>query len=359
MAEWLEKPRREWPEETAPFADSLGLLAEAAARIGRVRRDRGSLDFDLAEPQLILDPEGRVIAIQPTARNRAHRLIEELMVAANRCVAGILMDADQPALYRVHDQPEPSRVEELKQVVSDLGFQLKGESRSLKPSALQELLEAADGRPEERLIDMLVLRTLARALYSPEPRGHYALITDEYLHFTSPIRRYPDLVVHRMLRRLDHDGAMGEGAEREAMENELKELGESCSACERRAEAAERAAVEWKTVLFLREREGEVFAGHISGVTDFGLFVRLDEISVDGMIHISELGDDYYTYDERRHRLVGERTSKVWRLGDAIEIRLARVDLEAMQLQFLPVGVKPDARAVRKTGRQRRKPSQR
>jgi len=355
VAEWLAMPRAQWPAETATFADSLDLLAEAATRLGGARRERGSLDFDLAEPELILDPEGRVVAIQPAARNRAHRLIEELMVAANSCVAGILMAAEQPGLYRVHDQPEPSRVEELKQVVTDLGFQLKGDSRSLEPSALQDLLEAAEGRPEERLVDMLVLRTLARALYSPEPRGHYALTTDEYLHFTSPIRRYPDLVVHRMLRQLNREGPMREGEKRAVVEAELKELGESCSAAERRAEAAERAAVEWKTIIFLREREGEVFAGHISGGTDFGLFVRLDEISVDGMVHISELGDDYYQYDDRHHRLVGERTGKVWRLGDAIEVRLVRVDLESMQLQFLPVGVKPDARAARKTGRPRKK----
>lgn len=356
VAEWLEKPRREWPGETEGFADSLELLAEAAGRLGRARRERGSLDFDLAEPELILDPEGRVVAIQPAARNRAHRLIEELMVAANRCAAKILMGAGQPALYRVHDEPEATRVEDLKRVVGDLGLQLKGDPRSLDPAALQALLESADGRPEERLVDMLVLRTLARALYTPEPRGHYALTTDEYLHFTSPIRRYPDLVVHRMLRRLQAEGPMPAGEEREAMEAELEKLGESCSAAERRAESAEREAVEWKTVLFLREREGEVFAGHISGVTDFGLFVRLDEISVDGMVHISELGDDYYEYDERRHRLVGDRTGRVWRLGDPIEVRLARVDLDAMQLQFLPVDVKPDARAARKTGRRGKKP---
>jgi ribonuclease R len=348
VAEWLDAPRPSWPAVVAPFADSLELLAEAAKRLGRRRREVGSLDFDLAEPELILDPEGRVVAIQPAARNRAHRLIEELMVAANRSVAGLLLKAGQPALHRVHDQPEASRVDELKQVVSDLGLRLVGDSHSLEPGALQALLDAADGRPEERLVDMLVLRTLARALYSPESRGHYALTTDEYLHFTSPIRRYPDLVVHRMLRRLEDEGALPEGAERDAVEAELVQLGETCSAAERRAESAERMAVEWKTVLFLREREGEVFAGHISGVTDFGLFVRLDEISVDGMVHISELTDDYYQYDERRHRLLGERNGRVWRLGDAIEVRLVRVDLDAMQLQFVPVGIKPDARAVKK-----------
>jgi len=357
VAEWLAAPRRSWPAEVAPFADSLELLAEAANRLGRRRREVGSLDFDLAEPELILDPEGRVVAIQPTARNRAHRLIEELMVAANRSVAGLLLEAGQPALHRVHDEPEASRVEELKQVISDLGLRLVGDSNSLQPSALQALLDAADGRPEERLVDMLVLRTLARALYSPESRGHYALTTDEYLHFTSPIRRYPDLVVHRMLRRLHTEGVLPEGAERDAVEAELVKLGESCSAAERRAESAERRAVEWKTVLFLREREGEVFAGHISGVTDFGLFVRLDEISVDGMVHISELTDDYYQFDERHHRLVGERGGRVWRLGDAIEVRLVRVNLDAMQLELVPVGIKPDASAVRggRAGKKRRR----
>jgi ribonuclease R len=354
VAEWLDLPRGEWPAEVEPFVDSLELLAEAADRLGRRRRDQGSLDFDLAEPELLLDPEGRVVSIQPAARNRAHRLIEELMVAANRSVAEILMDADQPALYRVHDEPEATRVEELKRVVADLGLRLKGDPKSMRPEALQALLEAADGRPEERLIDMLVLRTLARALYTPEPRGHYALATDEYLHFTSPIRRYPDLVVHRMLRKLMEDGAMGAGEEREAMEAELVGLGETCSSAERRAEAAERAAVEWKTVLFLRERQGEVFAGHISGVTDFGIFVRLDELSVDGMVHISELTDDYYRYDDGGHRLVGEGKGRVWRLGDPIEVRLVRVDLDAMQLQLVPVDMKPDARAARKTGRRRR-----
>ena len=354
VAEWLELPRAEWPAETESFADSLELLAEAAHRLGKRRRELGSLDFDLAEPELLLDPEGRVVSIQPAARNRAHRLIEELMVAANRSVAEMLMEADQPALYRVHDEPEATRVEELKQVVADFGLSLKGDPKSLPPEALQALLEAADGRPEERLIDMLVLRTLARALYSPEPRGHYALATDEYLHFTSPIRRYPDLIVHRMLRRLQEEGRLPDGAERGALEGELVELGATCSLAERRAEAAERAAVEWKTVIYLRERQGEVFAGHISGVTDFGLFVRLDELSVDGMVHISELVDDYYRYEDRGHRLVGERKGRVWRLGDPIEVRLVRVDLDAMQLQLVPVGMKPDARAARKPGRRRR-----
>jgi ribonuclease R len=329
----------------------LELLAEAADRLGRQRHQRGSLDFDLAEPQILLDPEGRAVSIEPRARNRAHRLIEELMVAANRCVAEILMKADQPALHRVHDSPDPVRVEQLFTVLDELGYRIDSDPKKLRPVALQQVLEEVDGRPEERLVSMLVLRTLARALYSPEPRGHYALATDSYLHFTSPIRRYPDLVVHRMLRRLQDEGRAVLPPERETLEQELVLLGESCSAAERRAEAAERMAVEWKTILFLRDRAGESFDGTVSGVTEFGLFVQLDEYFVDGLVHISELVDDYYAYDDRGHRLVGERSRRVWRLGDRIRVHLVRVDLDAMRLDLAPADVKPDRKARHDRGK--------
>lgn len=334
--EWLETPRDGWPPECAEFADSLELVAEAADRLGRARRGRGSLDFDLAEPQILLDPEGRTVAIEPRARNRAHRLIEELMVAANRCIATMLMEAGQPALHRVHDPPDPTRVEELATVLAEFGYVLDGDPRELRPGALQEILDRVDGRPEERLVATLVLRTMARALYSPEPRGHYALATDAYLHFTSPIRRYPDLVVHRMLLRLLREGGPVEPPEREQLEKALTLLGDACSSAEQRAEAAERMAVEWKTLLFLADQAGEVFDGTVSGVTDFGLFVQLDDYFVDGMIHISELMDDYYGFDEGRHRLVGDRTGRVWRLGDRMRVLLVRVDLEEMRMELVP-----------------------
>jgi ribonuclease R len=345
--EWLEKPRSEWPDVTAPFADSLELLAEAAARLSRARHERGSLDFDMAEPQILLDPEGRVVSIEPSARNRAHRLVEELMVAANTAVARLLIDADQPCLHRVHDEPDPAKIETLAEVVSELGLRLEGDVDNLRPSALQTLLERVAGRPEEHMVSMLVLRSMARAVYTPEPRGHYALATDAYLHFTSPIRRYPDLVAHRMLRRLAAGGRAVEGDERDQLETELRSLGPSCSIKEQEAEKAERTAVQWKTALFLRDRVGEVFHSRVSGVVAFGFFVELEEVFADALVHIKELLDDYYEFDERRHRLVGERTGRVWRLGDRIKVKLVRVDLDSFQVEVIPVGLKPDRQATR------------
>ena len=344
--EWLEQPRAEWPEATAPFADSLELLAEAAARLSRARHERGSLDFDMAEPQILLDPGGRVVSIEPSARNRAHRLVEELMVAANMGVARLLLDAKQPCLHRVHDEPDPVKIETLAGVVGELGFKLEGDVGNLRPSALQGLLERVAGRPEEHLVSMLVLRSMARAVYTEDPRGHYALATNAYLHFTSPIRRYPDLVAHRMLEALLRDGHAVEGEERDQLETALRALGPVCSAKEQEADKAERTAVQWKTALFLRDRVGEVFNGRVSGVVAFGCFVQLDEVFADGLIHIKELDDDYYEFDERRHRLVGERTGRVWRLGDKVKVKLVRVDLDSFQIEVVPVGIKPDRRAM-------------
>lgn len=343
---WLEQPRSEWPSETAPFADSLELLAEAADRLGKARRARGSLDFDLAEPEILLDPQGRVTSIEPSARNRAHRLIEELMVAANTAVARLMMDADQPCLHRVHDEPDTAKIETLAEVVKELGLRLDAGSAHTPASALQALLDRVAGRPEEHMVAMLVLRSMARAVYVPEPRGHFALATDAYLHFTSPIRRYPDLIAHRMLRELLVDGPL-RGERRNEVESELKTLGPACSGREQEAEKAERTAVQWKTALFLRDRVGEVFPGRISGVVGFGFFVELEGVFADGLVHIKELLDDYYEFDERRHRLVGERTGRIWRLGDRVKVRLAAVDMDSFQIRLAPVGVKPDRRAMR------------
>jgi len=345
--EWLEKPRSEWPDVTAPFADSLGLLADAADRLSRARHRRGSLDFDMAEPQILLDPEGRVAAIEPSARNRAHRLVEELMVAANMAVARLLLDADQPCLHRVHDEPDPAKIETLAEVVGELGYRLEGDADDLQPSALQGLLERIAGRPEEHLISMLVLRSMARAVYTSDPRGHYALATNAYLHFTSPIRRYPDLVTHRMLLALLRDGRAVEAEERDRLEAEFRSLGPECSAKAQEAEKAERTAVQWKTALFLRDRVGEVFTGRVSGVVAFGFFVELEEVFADALVHIKELLDDYYEFDEKRHRLVGERTGRVWRLGDRIKVKLVRVDLDSFQIEAIPVGIRPDRQTVR------------
>ena len=349
--EWIEQPFSQWPEETRPFAESLQLLDEAARRLGRRRREKGSLDFDLPEPVVLLDPEGRMVGIENRSHNRAHRLVEELMVAANECVARMLMRAGQPAIYRVHEPPDPEKLEVLQEVLAELGITLEGDLHDLPAASLQKVLEAVEDTPEERLVSTLVLRSLKRAVYSAEPLGHYALATDAYLHFTSPIRRYPDLVVHRVLRRLLEEGRAVPEAERKELEKRFGELAEWCSTTERQAEQAERTVIHWKKVLFMRDRVGEVFDAHVTGVTEFGLFVQLDEMLVEGLVHITELVDDFYTFEERRQRLVGERSGKVYRLGDRIRVRLVKVDLDEMRLDFAPVGLKPDRRAVRRRAR--------
>jgi ribonuclease R len=327
VAAWLELPDDRWPEDVQPLRRSLRLLDEAARRLRRARSRRGGIDLDLDEPELVLDATGRVTSIRTAERTEAHRLIEDLMVAANECVARILLRHDQPALHRVHDEPSPDRLESLVTLLAELGYEVDLGTGTIS-GALQQILDLSSGRPEHRLVATMVLRSLSRAHYSPDPRGHHALAADAYLHFTSPIRRYPDLVCHRMLRRLLTDGTSLSEDERATAEVELAQLGGACSATEQRAETAEREARRWLTVLYLRDRVGEVFPGHITGVTEFGVFVELEPFQLDGMIHISDLGDDYYSLDPLGHQLLGQRT---------IRARLIRVDTGALQVQLVPV----------------------
>ncbi len=349
---WLSSPVDAWPETTRPFAASLRCLAEAADRLRQARQARGGLDLDLAEPDVRLDAEGRVVEVRAGSRNQAHRLIEELMVAANTVVARLLTERGLPALYRVHDRPDRGRLEELGVVLAELGHPFSADPGTADAGDLQRLLDRVSGQPEERLVATLILRSLARAIYSPEPRGHFALATDDYLHFTSPIRRYPDLVCHRAVKVL-----LGEES-REALPagGELNELARATSASERRAESAERMVVLWKTLTWLSSRLGDELDGVITGVTSFGLFVQLDEVFVDGMIHIADLGDDYYIHDERRHQLVGEHTGRRFRLGDRVRTRLARVDLEALQVGLVPASATARSADGRPAGDRRRGP---
>ncbi len=341
----LEEPR---PGDARDYGPVLALLRDAAGLMEILRQARiarGSIDFDLPEGDVILDTDGTTVGIRPEERNVAHRIIEEFMIAANEAVALELETHDSPALFRIHDPPTRERLEELREVLRPLGIALRGDLENLHPGALQEVLARVEGRPEEAFVSALVLRTVQRAVYSPEPRGHYALATRHYLHFTSPIRRYPDLVVHRRLEALLH-GRAAQEAERSHLAERLPVVAEHCSATERRAEQAERDLLQWKKVRFLAGRIGERFRGRVSGVQPFGLFVQLEELFVDGLVPIRALADDYYLYEPEAHRLVGQRSGRRFQLADAVEVVLVGVDHRHRGLNLAIAGMpEPPPRA--------------
>jgi ribonuclease R len=304
------------------------------------RVERGSIDFDLPAGDVILDTDGATIGVRPSERNDAHRVVEEFMIAANEAVAEELKGRDLPALYRIHTAPSRERLEELREHLKSLAIRLEGELDDLPPAALQKVLAHVAGRPEEPFVSSLVLRSMQRAVYHQEPQGHYALGTSHYAHFTSPIRRYPDLLVHRQLK------AALTGGEREAARSRLVErlpaIATSTSFTERRAEQAERMILQWKMVRLLADRIGERFGGRITGVQPFGFFVQLDDYFVDGLVAIRTLEDDYYVYDEASHHLVGDRTGRTFRLADAVEVTLTGVDERRRGLDLRIADLVPD-----------------
>jgi ribonuclease R len=320
-------------ELRARFAPLVGLFQrmDELARLMRQRRyERGSLDFDLPEPKLVLGASGEMTGIVASERLDSMRVIEEFMLAANEAVAAQLHRADVPALYRIHERPDPERVEEFCELVASLGYRVPAHLEEIRPEDFQLVLRQIEGKPEQKLVSYLLLRTMKLAKYHEANLGHFGLATDMYAHFTSPIRRYPDLVVHRALRAMRRGGGQGESDLREA----LPEMGRHLSEMERRATEAERELIEWKKVRFMADKVGEVFTGYVTGVQAFGLFVELEEVYVQGLVHVSSMTDDYYRFDEKAHRLMGESTGKVYRLGDKAQVQLAKVDLERRQLDF-------------------------
>ena len=318
------------------FERMLGLYQILRAR----REKRGSIDFDLPEPEILLDVEGLVTGIVAAERNVAHQIIEEFMLLANEVVASHLSRVDVPSLYRVHEKPDEDRVEEFEEFISGFGYRLRTSSEPLKPKSFQRLLKQIDGKPEERLISFLMLRTMKQARYTAENVGHYALAAPIYTHFTSPIRRYPDLVVHRLLRGVRTKGVPLAETQQET-EARLPEVAEHSSMTERRSEAAERELVDWKKVRFMADKLGDVFFGYVTGVTNFGLFVELEEFFVEGLVHISTLVDDYYRFNEKGHTLRGESTGKLYRLGDRLEVQVVRVDQKKRQIDLAIEGLRP------------------
>ncbi|HWP64694.1 MAG TPA: ribonuclease R, partial [Candidatus Limnocylindria bacterium] len=322
------------PETTARYRHLVPMfetMRELYEILRERRRRRGSIDFDLPEPEVILDAEGLVQDIIAPERNVAHRIIEEFMLLANETVAAHLEARGVPTLYRVHEEPDPVKVEEFEEFVSTLGYSLAAPLDALKPRHFQRLLDRIRGKPEEKPIAFLMLRTMQKARYDAVNLGHFGLAAASYTHFTSPIRRYPDLVVHRVLR----ESRRGMSAERKAeLEEELPEVARHTSERERRADDAERELVQWKKVRFMADKVGDEFDGYVTGVAAFGLFVELADHFVEGLVHISTMADDYYRFVERAHVLRGENTKKVYRLGDRVRVQVLRVDLERRQIDL-------------------------
>ncbi len=320
--------RETWRELVPTFELMLELFEVLNGR----RRRRGSIDFDLPEAEVLVDADGAIADIVAAERNVAHRIIEEFMLLANETVAAHLESAAMPALYRVHEAPDPLRVLEFEEFVASLGVRLEAPPSGVHPRHFQQLVDRIKGTPEERPIASLMLRTMQKARYDAVNLGHFGLAAHTYTHFTSPIRRYPDLVVHRVLRELRHRQASEE--RRAELEEALPEVAQHTSAMERRAQEAERELLQWKKVRFMTDKVGELYAGYITGVTAFGLFVQMTEHFVEGMVHVSTLVDDFYRFDEHARVLFGERTQKIFRLGDAVRVQVLRVDMDRRQVEL-------------------------
>ncbi|MFV3404557.1 ribonuclease R [Pseudomonas sp. NY15463] len=355
------KALREEYSEVLPDLKHLYALYKALVA---ARHTRGAIDFETQETRIIFGEDRKIDEIRPTVRNDAHKLIEECMLAANVATAEFLQKHNVPSLYRVHDGPPPERLEKLRAFLGELGLTLhKGKDPS--PKDYQALLASIAGRPDFHLIQTVMLRSLSQAVYSVENNGHFGLNYEAYTHFTSPIRRYPDLLVHRAIRsvirskvdttHVKRAGAMSIPKARiyPYDENALEQMGEQCSMTERRADEATRDVVNWLKCEYMRDRVGETFPGVITAVTGFGLFIELTDIYVEGLVHVSALPGDYYHFDPVHHRLSGERSGRSFRLGDTVEVKVMRVDLEQRKIDFemseatvnAPVGRKPRAAA--------------
>jgi ribonuclease R len=299
-------------------------LYGAYAALSKARSARGTLELDLPERKVTLDAQGRVAAITPRARLDSHKLIEEFMIAANVAAAESLEERAQPGLYRVHDRPDPVKLEAVRSFIQGLGNGLAlAKGQVITPAQLTRLLKQASGMPEAQLISDIVLRSQAQAIYSDQNIGHFGLALQRYAHFTSPIRRYADLIVHRALIRV---AKLGDDGLDDGAIPKLPEIGAHISFTERRAAEAEREAIDRFTAAYLSERVGATFGGRISGVAKFGLFIRLDETGADGIVPISSLPDDYYLHEEAKHRLIGRRTGRAYRLADRVTVRLMEAD---------------------------------
>ena len=313
------------------LVDDFQKMQELALILRQRRFERGAIDFDFEEAKIILDEKGKPVDIKRYEITIANKIIEEFMLVCNETVAEHFFWANVPFVYRIHEDPDPEKIESLAEFVHNLGYTLKGINK-IHPKALQQLLEKIKGKNEERIISTVMLRSLQKARYSSNNAGHFGLAAKYYSHFTSPIRRYPDLIIHRIMK--DYlKGRMDEQRE-EYLERNLPEIAKQCSERERAADEAERETEDLKKVEYMKQHEGEIFTGIISGVTSFGMFVELEN-TIEGLVRLSSMDDDYYVFNEKMYCLMGERTRKIYRIGDEVRVQVARADVPTRQIDFV------------------------
>ena len=320
-------------EEYREFVPMFQLMKELSGRIRERRYGRGAVDFDFPESKIVLDEQGKPVEIKPYERNAATKLIEDFMLAANETVAEDFYWQQIPFLYRSHEKPDPEKIKQFTAFLHNFGYTLHVQNGELHPKELQKLFDQAEGSPEEVLIRQLALRSMKQAKYTIDCSGHFGLAASFYCHFTSPIRRYPDLQIHRIIKEQLAQGlSEGRTAHYGSI---LPQIAIQTSALERRAEEAERETDKLKKCEYMSRFIGEAFEGVISGVTNWGLYVELPN-TVEGLIRIQELSDDYYLFDEPNYQLIGETTGKTYKLGQKIKVAVAKTDKLLKTIDFVP-----------------------
>ncbi|ALS24369.1 MULTISPECIES: ribonuclease R [Paenibacillus] len=339
-----EEPDAELVEKYGYLMDDFRLMEELAMKLRSKRMQRGAIDFDFQESKILVDENGKPTDIVKRDRTIAEMIIEEFMLAANETVAEHFHWLKVPFLYRIHEDPDGEKLQHFMEFITNFGYVVRGKGNTVHPRALQTLLEEIKGTKEETVISTVMLRSMKQAKYDSQSLGHYGLAAEFYTHFTSPIRRYPDLVIHRVIREVLENGTLS-AARHEYLASRMDDIAKQSSERERMAVDAERETEALKKAEFMLDKVGEEFDGIISSVTSFGMFVELDN-TVEGLIRLSDLTDDYYHYYEAQHALIGERTSRIYRLGDEVKVRVARVNKDEHTIDFEMVDMKPRPQKV-------------
>ncbi|OPA76364.1 ribonuclease R [Paenibacillus selenitireducens] len=332
-------------ERYKDLVDDFHLMQELATRLRKNRMHRGAIDFDFQESKVIVDENGKPVDIIKRERSIAEMIIEEFMLAANETVAEHFHWLRVPFLYRIHEDPDSEKLLNFTQFAANFGYVVRGKGNTVHPRALQTLLEEIQGTKEQTVISTMMLRSMKQAKYDSESLGHFGLAAEYYSHFTSPIRRYPDLVIHRIIREVAENGGALTEERHEYLTSRMKEIAQHSSERERVAVDAERDTEQLKKAEFMLDKVGEEFEGMVSSVTSFGIFIELDN-TVEGLIRLSDMTDDYYHFHEQHMALIGERTSKIYRIGDEVKIRVARVNMDDHTIDFEMVDMKPRGNQV-------------